>query len=450
MQVSVEDINPVKKKICVEIPREDVVREINSIYSKLKKTAQIKGFRKGKAPRSVLERHYKKDVHEETISNLISDSYPKAVEESKLKVIEIADIEKQDFDPNSSFTYKAVVELKPELPDIEFRGLKLNKTVYTVSEEEISKQIDMMRKNLTEYVPIDEDRGAEDGDYLSIEYAAFENGVPSTAIDPESDYHMQLGKSKFSEAFDQALAGMRPGENKTISIDFAEDFSDPKLAGKKIVFEVNLKKIMKAVLPPADDEFAKKFGKFESIEELKEKIRDTLRAEYDRRTEQELQEQIFNALIKEEFEVPEALVKIELDGIIRDSERYLAENGLSMEGIGLTREDIAEKYTPTAEKQARRHLVLEKIIEQEGIDMSDQELDEELEKLADTIKQPLGLLKFFYKENPEKLESFKFTMLEKKAIDLILECADISEIPAETKKEENETETPSSVDPEDE
>jgi len=347
-------------------------------------------------------------------------------------VIETTDIENPELDPDAGFTYKATVELKPELPEIEFKGLELKKTVYTVSDEEISKQFEMFQKHMAEYEPIDEDRGAETGDHLSIDYTAFENGAPSDAVQPATDHALTLGKSEFTETFDQEVAGMKAGEEKSITINFPEDFNNPELAGKEIVFVVTVKEMRKEVLPPIDDELAKKMGPFETLGALEMEIRNTLQAEYDNRSNQEHQEQIFDDMIQEEFEVPEVLVNFEIDEIIRDSEKHFAENGLSMEQLGLTREAMTEKYRPIAEKQARRHLLLNKVTEQAGLSISDEEMDAEIEKLAAAMNQPIDMIKSYYKQNPQKIDGFKHAMLEKRAIDLIIDNAVITEAPPET------------------
>lgn len=439
MQVTIEDINSVKKKLCVEIPREDVIFELDKAYAELKKKANIKGFRKGKAPRSVLERHFKKDVHADVTSKLIEDSFPKAIEETDLVVIETSDIEKPELDPESGFTYKATVELKPELPEVEFSGLELKKTVYTISDEEISKQIGMLQKHFAKYVPIEEDRPAETGDYLSIDYTAFADNAPSEAIKPATDLSLKLYESGFPDEFDQAIEGMKTGEEKKVTINFAEDFNKPELAGKKIEFTVTLKEIRREVLPPVNDELAKKLGKFENLAELEEEIRVSLQDEYDKRTNQELQEQIFDILIKEEFEVPEVLINLEIDEIVRDSEMYFANNGLSMDQLGLTREAMAEKYRPMAEKQARRHLLLGKIIDQEHLEISEEEVNAEMEKLAATMNHPIEQVKSYYKQNPGKIDGFKHAMLEKRAINLIIDKAVITEAPPAKKEPETDT-----------
>ncbi|MFO8111841.1 MAG: trigger factor [Desulfosalsimonadaceae bacterium] len=436
MQVTVEDVSAVKKRIHVEIPREEVSKELDSAYKDLKKKAKIKGYRPGKVPRPVLERLFKKDVHSDVIQNLVQESFPKALQETDLQVIDTSDIDTPELDPDSDFKYNATVELKPQLPDVDFKGLEIKKTEYTVSEGEIDAQVEMLRKHLAEYHTIAEDRPAADGDYITIDYEGYVDGQPYPPTAFTENHAIKIGEKAFTEDFDKALAGMKAGESREITVTFPEDYNDADLAGREITFTVKLKEIKEEILPPVDDEFAKKFGKFETLSDLRAEIESNLRQGYEKRTNQEMQEQIFNKLLENEFEVPDVMVRHELDEIAKDTEQRFAQNGLSMEQVGLTREIMDQQYRPVAEQQARRHLLLNKIIEQENLEVAEEELDAEYEKLSEMIGQPLDFIKKFYKENPGKQDGFKIALLEKKAVDLIINHATVETVQPEEKATE--------------
>ncbi len=437
MQVTVEDVSAVKKKIHVEIPQEQVSRELDSAYNDLKKKAKIKGYRPGKVPRPVLERLFKKDVHADVIQNLVQESFPKALQETDLAVIDTSDIDTPELDPDSDFKYNATVELKPQLPEVDFKGLEIKKTEYTVDEGEIDAQVEMLRKHLAEYPAITGDRPAAEGDYITIDYEGYFDGQPYPPTAFTEDHAIKIGDKAFTEDFDKALAGMKPGESREITVAFPEDHNDADLAGREITFKVKLKEIKEEILPPVDDEFAKKFGKYETVSDLRAEIESNLRQGYDKRTNQEMQEQIFSKLLENEFEVPDVMVRYELDEIAKDTEHRFAQNGLSMEQLGLTREIMDQQYRPVAEQQARRHLLLNKIIEQENLEVTDEELDAEYEKLSEMIGQPLDFIKKFYKENPGKQDGFKIALLEKKAVDLIINHATVETVEPEDKSTED-------------
>ena len=194
---------------------------------------------------------------------------------------------------------------------------------------------------------------------------------------------------------------------------------------------------------PADDDLAKKLGQYETIEDVKNAIRENLRQGYDKRIEQEMQEQIFEKLLTEEFELPETLVNFELDGIISDTEMRLSQSNMTMDQLGLSREKLTEQYRDVAEKQVRRHLFLSKIIEQENMELPADELDREFESFAQTIGQPVDFVKEYYEKNPDKLEGFKHALLEKKVFDLIIEKAEVEEVAPDASASEK-TDAPAS------
>ena len=438
MQVTVEDVSPIKKKIHVEIPKEEVAKELDSAYNELKQKAKIKGYRPGKVPRSVLERHFRKDVHSDVVNSLVQNSFPKAIRETELPVIDTKDIDAPDLDPDAGYAYYATVELKPEVPAVDFKGLDLNQTEYTVSEGEIDGQMEMLRKHLARYEPIGEDRGVADGDHLTIDYEGFVGGAPYPPTEFKENHALRAGDGSFTEAFDRQILGMKPGETREFTVSFPEDHSDKDLAGRDISFRVTVKEIKQEILPEVDDEFAKQFGEFETVADLRAEIENNVRQGYEKRTQQELQEQIFEALLKNEFDVPDALVRAELDAIAQDTEQRFSQNGMSMEELGLTRDILDQQYRPIAEKQARRHLLLNKIIEQENLEVSDAELEAEYGKLSEMIGQPIDFIKEYYNKQPEKLDGFKIALLEKKAVDLIINHANIKLVSPEEAQSENQ------------
>ena len=438
MQVTVEDISAIKKKINVEIPKEDVVREIDSAYQKIKSTAKIKGYRPGKTPRAVLERIFKKDVHAEVAGTLIQNSLIEAVKEKDLAFLGTPQIDTPELNPDGPFIYNATVEIKPELASVDFAGIKLTQKTYKASESEIDNQISLLQRQLAQLKPITEERPVQDGDYAIIDYEGFKDGRPFEETQKTTDYNLKIGQGTITEDFDKALVSMNPGEKKDFEIDFPVTYHNAKLAGQHIAFQVHLKEIREQILPELDAEFAGSLGNYKSMDEVRNEIRANLQAGYDKRSQQELHEQIFEKLMTEPFEIPDSLVQYELDDIIYDTEMRFAQNNMKMEDVGLTREKLETEYRNVAEKQVRRHLFLSKIIEQENLQISDDELSAEFEKLAGTLKQPADAIKQYYAQSPEKRDGFKHALLEKKAIDLIIEKAEVENVAAEAAESASE------------
>jgi len=436
MQVTVEDVSSVKKILHIEVPEDKVARELDNAYKNLKKTAKIKGFRPGKAPRSVLERLYKKDVHNNVSSKLLQDSFVEAIKETDLNIVGNPKIEPPGLDEKGPYKYDATVEIKPEIEEIDFKGLTLKKSLYRVTDQEMDAQIKMLQKNLARQNPITEDRAVRENDFVLIDYEGFKDGKPFAETQKTENFTMKIGAGHILKTFDEQLIGMKPGDNREIKVDFPEDYFNNKLANLEINFQVQLNEIREEVLPEIDDEFAKRLGQYETLDDLKNAITDNLNQGYAKRVEQELNEQIYEALIaKSEFEVPDSMVDYELEGIIEEAERSFAYHNKSMEDLGLSKEILSEKYRDTAEKKVRRHLILGKIIEQEDMTLTDQELEDGFKEMAQTFNQPLEDIKNYYKQNEDKIEFFKHTLLEKQAIKLIIESSTIEEVEPELKQD---------------
>ena len=441
MQVTVEEQSPVKKTLHVEIPSEVVARELESSYNQLRKTAKIKGFRPGKAPMSMLKKLYRDQVHTEVVEQLIRSTLPEAVRENAPDMIGNPEITTSELNEESSFTYAATVEVIPEIPDIDFKGLTLKKPVYKYSEEEVEHQIKLLSKNMAKLEEVKEARPAREGDAAAIEYKGYHNGELIAETPEIDDFQIIIGSGTISKEFDEQVTGMLPGESKEFDVTLPENHPDRQLAGKTIHYVTTLKSLKEEILPEINDEFAKQIGKFESLEQLKDAIRKDLQANYDRRSEQEVNEQVFKALIERtSFEVPEKLINYELDAIIDEIERTYAAYDLTLEMTGQTHDELREKYHDTAVKQAKRHLILGKIIKQEDLSISEEEMDQEFEKIAESIGHPKDLVKQYYQQSQEQVSSLQYTLLEKKAMHTIIENSIIEEVAPEEEADEQTAE----------
>jgi trigger factor len=435
MQVTVEDVSSVKKILHIEVPEKIVIRELDNAYKNLKKNAKVKGFRPGKAPRSVLERLYKKDVHGDVSSKLLQDSFVEALKETELNIIGNPKIEPPKLEEKGPYKYDATVEVKPEIDDIDFKGLTLKKALYQVTDEEMEAQLKLLQKNLTQQIPITEDRPVQENDSVLIDYEGFKDGMPFPETQKTDNFTMKIGAGAISKTLDEELIGMKPGENREITVNFPEDHFNDKLANHEITFHVTLHEIREEILPEIDDEFAKKLGQYETLDVLKNAITKNLNEGYQKRVEQELNEQIYNDLIeKTQFELPDSMVDYELNNIIDEIEKTLTYYNKTMEEQGLTKEMLVEEHRETAEKKVRRHLILGKIIDQENIELSDQELEDGFAEMAQVVNQPVDAIKNYYQQNEDNLDFFKHTLLEKQAIKLIIESSNIEEVKPELEK----------------
>jgi len=437
MKVTVEDVSSVKKVLHFEIPEDKVVAELNDAYKTLKKTAKIKGFRPGKAPRNVLERMFKKDVHADVTSRLLQESFVEAIRENELNIVGNPQIDPPELQATGPYRYDATVEIPPVIDDFDFKGISLEKTMYTASDGEVDGQLAMLQKNLAEKKPIEEDRALQVDDFALIDYEGFKDDQPFEETAKTENYTLKIGTAQITPDFDTALIGAQKGETKEFAVTFPEDYFNEKLKGLEINFTATINDIMEEVLPEIDDELAKKLGQFQTLDELKAKILENLEAGYAKRCEQELNEQIFKALIeKTEFELPEAMVNIELEGIINEAAQSFQQHGVDMEQMGMTPDSLREKYRETAENQVRRHLLLNKLVEQESLELTDDDLENAFQEMADTYNQPVEGIKGFYSQNQEKLDIFKHTLLEKNALKLIIDNSAVTEVQPQTEEKD--------------
>jgi trigger factor len=429
MQVTVEDISSVKKTLRIDIPQEEVAREIEKAYDHLKKTARIKGFRPGKTPRNVLEKMFKKDVMAEVSSQLIQTSLIDAIREKGLRVVGKPKLDPPELSGPTVYSYAATIEVSPPINDIDFKGLSLTRTRYQVSEEEVGLQLRQLQKRLAALKPISESRPARDGDHILIDFEGFRDGKPYSETPKTENFALQIGAGAVLPEFGGQFAGLGAGETKEFPLSFPADYANKSLAGQTVEFRAFLKEIREEILPEIDDALAKRAGRYETLEELKQEIRANLTQGYEKRTEQELNEQVFKALLaRTSFEVPEALVEMELEGIVEEAERSFSYRNTTLADAGLSREIIFEKYRDTAVNQVKRHLILGHLITQEKLTLADDELEEAFKAMAENFRQPVDEIRRYYRENSDKLDYYKHALLEKKALKQVLEAGTIEEV----------------------
>ncbi len=429
MQVTVEDISSVKKTLRIEIPQAEVAREIEKAYDQLKKTARIKGFRPGKTPRNVLEKMFKKDVMAEVSSQLIQTSLIDAIREKELRVVGKPKLDPPELSGPSAYAYAVTVEVSPPIADIDFNGLQLKRTRYQVSEEEVGLQLRQLQKRMATLKPISESRPARDGDHILIDFEGFKNGKTFAETPKTENFTLQIGAGAVLPEFGGQFAGLSTGESKEFPLSFPADYANKTLAGQTVDFRAVLKEIREEILPEIDDALAKRAGRYETLEDLQREIRANLTQGYEKRTEQELNEQAFKALLgRTSFEVPESLVEMELASIVEEAERSFSYRNTTLEDAGLSREIIFEKYRETAVNQVKRHLILGHLITQEKLTLSDDELEEALKAMAANFQQPIEEIRRYYKENDDKLDYYKHALLEKKALKQVLEASTIEDV----------------------
>ncbi|OGQ11983.1 MAG: trigger factor [Deltaproteobacteria bacterium RBG_19FT_COMBO_46_12] len=427
MKANVEEISAIKKKVSVEIPEDQVSQEINSFYRDLGKKAKIKGFRPGKVPRNILERYFKDYVKTEVIQKLIQETYPQALSETNLQPVSPPMIDPGEFEGGKSFQYSVVIEVKPDITLEGYTGLKIEGKKEELKDEEIEDRLKALQNLHANLKTISDIRPIQMGDHVIIDYEASLDGKPlegGKAI----DFTVEVGSGQFIPAFEEKLVGIKPEGESDIEVSFPEDYGYQKWAGKTISFHVKIKEIKEKILPPLDDEFAKDLGDYSSFEELKTKLRGEIEKEKELALERQLKDQMVDQLLTANpFEVPGSLVEGQTKILVSDMKLKLAAQGLELKNLGITEEKLQEDYKAMAEKQVRTFLILEKIADQEGISVTDEEADIRLREISEGMRQKFDVVKRYYEKN-DLLPEVKMGIIRDKTLNFLLEKASLNSI----------------------
>jgi trigger factor len=427
MKASVEEISSIKKKVSVEIPEDQIAKEVDSFYKDLGKKAKIKGFRPGKVPRNILERYFKDYVKAEVVQKLIQDTYPQALSEKDLQPVSPPTIDPGEFEHGKPFQYSVVIEVKPDIKLEGYTGLKIEGKKEEVKDEEIEERLKALQNLHANLKTISDVRPILAGDYVIIDYEASLDGKPlegGKAI----DFTVEVGSGQFIPAFEEKLIGVKPEGESDIEVSFPEDYGYQKWAGKTISFHVKIKEIKEKILPPLDDEFAKDLGDYSCFEELKTKLRGEIEKEKELALERQLKDQMVDQLLAANpFEVPESLVEEQTKALVSDTKLRLSAQGLELKNLGLTEEKLQGDYKTMAEKQVRTFLILEKIAGQEGISVTDEEANDRLREISERMHQKFDVVKRYYEKN-SLLPEVKTGIIRDKTLNFLLEKANLSYI----------------------
>jgi trigger factor len=438
MKVDVQDVTTVKKILHVEIPEAEVTGELDKAYRTLQKNVRIKGFRQGKVPRSIIERRFKKDMHEEVSGQLIQNSYVEALRKTELVPLGEPILDRPDLEKGQPYNYSATIEVPPLIQNLNVKGLRLKKNTYEVTDEDVESQLKILQKGQAQLRSIEEERPVENGDFVLIDYEGFKDGKPFPPASKTENFGVEVGSGRILKDFDEQLLGMRPDMSKEISVHFPTDYFSKDLAGLDISFKVTLKDIKEEVLPEIDDEFAKDLGEHETLADLRQAIRRELERRYGAQSERELRRDIIDMLIEQaEFELPEVLVKHELSALVKEANNALSYRGLSLADTGRTDESLSKEYYPRAERRVREYLLLQKVVEQEGITATDEMLEGAYNEMAEAMNQSVDAIKQFHDKYKEAHEVLKQRTLEEQAIKLIIKNSTIETVEtgkAETQK----------------
>ena len=424
MEVKIEQLSAVKKRLSFELPVERVDSAIAKAYQKIGATAKVKGFRPGKVPLAVLEQYYGPQMEQQALNSLINDTYFKALTEHRIPAVsEPKVVESSPLAKGVVFSYKAEVEVKPELEPKDYSGIKLQKEKFVFDGKVIDDRLQEMRDGRAEIQP-SKRKSAAKGDHVVIDFEGFVEGTPFQGGKAEG-HMLELGSGSFIPGFEDQLVGMKVGTARDVEVTFPEGYGNAELSGKPALFKVELKEIKEKVAPELDDEFARSFG-LESLAELRDKLEEGFRSQEEQRIDGELRERLMTALIERNpVEVPEALVADQLDFMVGNIRQRLQGQGMSLEMMGMSDDSFKGMYRDTAVKQVQGSLILEALARKEDIRVEAAEVEEKLSEIATLSGAPLEAVKKHY-SSPDAKRGLLSQIVEEKVMQLLLGKSEIA------------------------
>ncbi len=406
-------------------------------YIKNRKNIMIHGFRKGKAPRKFIEKLYGEAIfYEDAVNELLPKVYPEAVEELKLDPVSRPEIDIKEIGTGKELVLTVKVDVTPDVKLPEYKGIKVEKTVYTVTDQEVDAEIKQMQERNARMITV-EDRAAEMGDIVNIDYEGSVDGVPFDGGKADAQ-DLELGSGSFIPGFEEQVAGMKIGEEKDIQVKFPDEYHAEDLKGKDAVFKIKLNKIQKKEVPELDDEFAKDVSEFDTLAELKADIKKRAQERRDQQSENELENKVVEAIVSEmEVDIPPAMIEDRTKSLIQDFDMQLRQQGMSLDlyskYTGMTVDSMQDHFKSQAESSVKGTLALSEIAKAEKVEVSEAELEEELKKLAEQYHMELDKIKEIMQP---QMESFKQECITHKTVKLLVDNAKITEVKPEDKKSE--------------
>ena len=424
MSLQVEKLEKNMAKLTIEVPAEEFDAAIKNAYNKNKNKFSIPGFRKGKAPLAMLEKMYGAGIfYEDAANEVIDASYPKAAEESKEEIVSTPEIKVTQIEKGKAFIYEATVALKPEVTLGEYKGVEVKKAEAVVTDEDVENELTAARKKNGRLIDV-EDGAIEDGDNTIIDFTGY---IDDKTFDggAGTDYPLVIGSHSFIEGFEDQLIGKKKGETCDVNVTFPAEYHADELAGKPAKFVVTIKEVKRNELPELNDEFASEVSDFDTLDEYKADIRKKLQEKKEQDAKVENENNVIEKVVENaQMELPQPMVDTQAREMVENYARRLQSQGLNindyMKYTGMTPEKLMEQMRPEAEKRIKTRLVLEKVVEVENVEVSDEKLNE----IAASYKLEGAKLKEMMGEREK--EQIREDLKVQAAIDLLVEQAKLA------------------------
>ncbi len=427
MSLQVEKLENNMAKLTIEVPAEELEKAIEGAYQKSKNRISIPGFRKGKAPRKIIEQIYGREIFYEDAANaLIPDAYEKAYDECEEEIVSSPKIDVEQLEAGKPFIFTAEVALKPQVTIGQYKGMKVDKADLDVTEEEVTAEIDKEREKNARTVDIT-DRAVKDGDIATIDFEGFVDGV---AFDggKGSDYPLTIGSHAFIPGFEEELIGAEIGAETDVNVTFPEDYQAEELAGKAAVFKCTVKRLQEKQMPELDDDFVSEVSEeSDTVEEYKEEIRKKLAGRKADEARAVKEDAVIDAIIADaRMDIPEAMVETQQRQMVQEYAQRMQSQGISMEQYmqftGMTNEMLLEQVKPQVMRRIQSRLVLEAVVAAENIEVTEEEINQELKTMGEVYQMEADKVEELLGENGRKQVADDLKV--KKAMEFVVENAE--------------------------
>ena len=425
MSLQVEKLEHNMAKLTVEVAAEDVEKALQAAYLKQRKQINIPGFRKGKVPRQMIEKMYGPEVfYDEAANNMIPDAYAKAYDESELDIVSQPKIEVVQMEKGKPFIFTAEVATKPEVTLGDYKGLKVDKVSTRVTQKEVDEEIEKERERNARTIEVT-DRAVQDKDEVTLDFEGFVDGVAFEGGKGE-DYPLTIGSGSFIPGFEEQLIGAEIDKEVEVNVTFPKEYHSEELAGKDATFKCTVHTIKAKELPELDDEFASEVSECETMDAYRAEVKKNIKERKERTGKEKKENQAVDQAIENaQMDIPEAMIEFQVRQMADDFARRIQQQGLTVEQYfqftGMTAEKMTDELKPQALKRIQTRLVLEAIVKAENIEISDEKIDEEIQKMADAYKMEADKLKEFMGEKEK--EQMKLDMAVQEAVTFLVDNA---------------------------
>lgn len=439
MSVQVENLEKSMAKLTIEVSAEKLEEALQEAYNRQKGKISLPGFRKGKVPRNMVEKMYGPEIFYEDAANiLMQKEYGPAVKESGVDVVSQPEIDLVQLEKGKPFIFTATIAVKPEVTLGKYMGVTVTKIDTTVTDEEVDAEVERQRESNARSITV-EDRPVADGDTAVIDFEGFVDGEAFEGGKGEN-FALVIGSHSFIDTFEEQLIGKNAGDEVEVNVTFPEEYQAADLAGKPALFKVKINEIKGKELPELDDEFAQDVSEFDTLAEYKEDLKKKLQQQKEDQAKRDKEDEAIRKIVdKSKMELPEPMIEMQVQNIINDFATRISQQGLSMEQYmqfsGATIDSLKEQVRPDAIERIQSSLVLEAIAKEENIEVSDEEVDKELEKLAVAYRTDIESLREYATESEK--QAIKDDLAIQKAADLIMENVKERAKPKKKAKEED-------------